>query len=414
MSTTISAPVSFARDAYQLAMLELLQGGTLPGNLPTRSDWLASLTPGTEVVKFSAQVLTESQKFTARTNIGADGLLVPDIPMVGNIYRLQLGASCRTLVPMASGGWYDGILTNPYYSVMLSKDGSDIWTIYDCLTGTTWTSTSATYPVGVTWTRTGGYDPLVPVMGYARVESPVLAYSIPLVRCWMLFGSTYNPVEISPETAASIAYALGYTPADNSAVVKLTGIQTVAGAKSFSGQMQLTSQAATDASSAMTRGLGDARWSRRPVVLDHDEARTNNATPSDVTMTAGNHPEGLSVFGVNLAANECVTLLLLLQVNDAAATRNQNFQFVVPSGCTWMAGLVATASGGTTASYFYGATDVLANRLASANPNGVVQITCVVTNGSTPGVCKLQFCQGSSSATTITIKKGSSMAVMRP
>lgn len=48
--------------------------------------------------------------------------------------------------------------------------------------------------------------------------------------------------------------------------VQLAGAQTIAGAKTLTGQLALTGQSAVDVDSAMTRGLGDARYAVLPYV----------------------------------------------------------------------------------------------------------------------------------------------------
>jgi hypothetical protein len=53
--------------------------------------------------------------------------------------------------------------------------------------------------------------------------------------------------------------ATGTVILDSTLGAGVNGLSTITGAKSFSGQVQLTGQAATDANSAMTRGLADAR-----------------------------------------------------------------------------------------------------------------------------------------------------------
>jgi len=60
---------------------------------------------------------------------------------------------------------------------------------------------------------------------------------------------------------------------------KIDGNLTLAGTKTFSGQTELTGQAATNETSAMTRALGDSRYLQRiAVVAESDESRTPNTT----------------------------------------------------------------------------------------------------------------------------------------
>lgn len=65
--------------------------------------------------------------------------------------------------------------------------------------------------------------------------------------------------------------------------VALTGTQTIAGAKTFSGQTELTGQAATSDTSAMTRELGDVRYGRELFSLQ-GAAITKTSDTSAQTM----------------------------------------------------------------------------------------------------------------------------------
>lgn len=60
-------------------------------------------------------------------------------------------------------------------------------------------------------------------------------------------------------------------------VVTLAGAQQISGAKTFGSQVQMTSQAATDANSALTRGLADARYmsSAQTTYLDINPVATD-------------------------------------------------------------------------------------------------------------------------------------------
>lgn len=65
-----------------------------------------------------------------------------------------------------------------------------------------------------------------------------------------------------------------------------TGAQTVAGAKTLSGQLQLTGQAATDANSAMTRGLADTRYYQTVIKFQAaDLAVTSSTALVDTDLT---------------------------------------------------------------------------------------------------------------------------------
>lgn len=71
-------------------------------------------------------------------------------------------------------------------------------------------------------------------------------------------GSLY-PLALTGTRSWELPNASGTIALDSTALM-LTGTQTAAGAKSFSGQMELTGQSATNATSAMTRDLADARY----------------------------------------------------------------------------------------------------------------------------------------------------------
>jgi hypothetical protein len=82
--------------------------------------------------------------------------------------------------------------------------------------------------------------------------------------------------------------AIGYTPANDNAVVHLTGNETVAGNKTLSGQTELTNQAATNGTSVLTRNLAAAErllaapyleWDPYGANLGHSQGG-NNGTGS--------------------------------------------------------------------------------------------------------------------------------------
>jgi hypothetical protein len=197
--------------------------------------------------------------------------------------------------------------------------------------------------------------------------------------------------------------------------VSLSGDETIAGNKGFSGQVELLGQTAPNSTSAMSRGLGDARYGRRPIILDQDFSKTSDIVASDVPMaSAANHPQGLSVFGFSVAANEAVAFEYILHTTDASSPRNQRYDFGVPSGyASLMLGLSATGNAGTTATYSFGASDAVVNALSSGTNGGIVHIRGVFVNGATAGNVVLRFRQQASSVNTITLKKGSACLVHR-
>jgi hypothetical protein len=190
----------------------------------------------------------------------------------------------------------------------------------------------------------------------------------------------------------------------------------------FSGNLTLNgtantapNQTAASGSSLMTRDLGDDRYSLS-IILDQDATRTSTTSLTDIAMgSSANHPQGLSVFGCNIAANERISLLIILQVTDASNPQNQKFDMSGPSGFSWVLGLSATGIAGSPATYNYGSSTAgtMINGIATGTAGGIVLIRGVVTNGANAGTVALRFAQNSSSGTTATVKAGSSICVIR-
>jgi hypothetical protein len=75
----------------------------------------------------------------------------------------------------------------------------------------------------------------------------------------------YAQINGSPSMTSNTSFTLpsaSGTIATNNTALMLTGIQTAAGAKTFSGQIEMTGQTLPNTTSAVTRGLGDARYGR--------------------------------------------------------------------------------------------------------------------------------------------------------
>jgi hypothetical protein len=147
-------------------------------------------------------------------------------------------------------------------------------------------------------------------------------------------GADGNSADI---TAESIADALGYVPADAATALQvateskttpvdadtvdlqdsaasgarklltfaslktwaqgvINAMTTITGAKTLSGQLQLTGQAATDANSAMTRGLADARYGNYLFLIKPSDTSINSVSWANLSvdphLVSGSLPAG--------------------------------------------------------------------------------------------------------------------------
>jgi hypothetical protein len=103
----------------------------------------------------------------------------------------------------------------------------------------------------------------------------------------------------------------GGTIATNNSAVMLTGDQTsIGGNKSFSGQMELSGQAATNGTSVMTRALGDARYGLGTVGNTFSSVNINNvvsANTTPVTLASVTLPVGTYQIDSLIAATASAT-----------------------------------------------------------------------------------------------------------
>lgn len=183
---------------------------------------------------------------------------------------------------------------------------------------------------------------------------------------------------------------------------KLDGNLTIAGTKTWSGQQEATGQTATNGTSLMTRDLTDSR-SGTKTVLDIDRAYTSDAAPKSLLLS-----DGTTKLGVSIAANEIGAFEVLLNLNDLNANSNYRFTVVGPSGCTGRWAIVVRRDASTTSgnwSTTIGSAVSYATVLAGNDH--FAYIVGTFTNGSTAGTLEIQMAQGSSSANTMTVKKGS-------
>jgi hypothetical protein len=276
MSATIHAPITLARDAYQLAMVELLKAGTLPADLPTRAVWLESLKATTGAVRYDeTQALSEAAKLLARTNLGtgsgSDAYATTKLINAGEMAlddTLTIGDLTYTMVaaPSVSGD-------------VLGESGMQ--PIIDAINGD---AMNAPHPL-VMASDAGGGDMLI----QARVPGPegngifvdYGSYGMP-TAFWEegatvgggnslladTMGASSRLSSYSEVDDVSTGYLLIQKAQDNVRFVsfsllllwawiksKLDFPLTLAGTKTFTGQVELTGQSATNGTSAMTRDL---------------------------------------------------------------------------------------------------------------------------------------------------------------
>ena len=127
----------------------------------------------------------------------------------------------------------------------------------------------------------------------------------------------------------------------NTNIARRAGNQTFTGVNTFSGQVELTGQALTNGTSAVTRALGDARYGTTYVGIEENNISSTNNTPiklTSVTLPIGMYQidcciaataaasNGGFIFGLR-ADNAIRTTLFELYGSDAAITQNN----MVPS-----------------------------------------------------------------------------------
>lgn len=106
----------------------------------------------------------------------------------------------------------------------------------------------------------------------------------------------------------------------NGGMFLLTGTQTISGAKTFSGQTELTGQTAANPTSAMTRGLGDARFLQTLLAIKQATEERYNATLADDSELV-----------VAVEANSRYQVEIYLPFETVSAT-SQGFQYKLQGG----------------------------------------------------------------------------------
>ena len=186
---------------------------------------------------------------------------------------------------------------------------------------------------------------------------------------------------------------------------------TMSGSAAFTSTTRPTSAGTGTPAATSLITLNDV-VTRSPIVaiLDSDLEITNNTTYQSIPMTASKNPDGIAYLGFYVSANSQYMLEATLHVNNAASPRNSKFTLSVPSGTTGIIQLFASSNDGSTANYTYGISNLAfgaLNSLVSAANGGMVSIKFIIQTSGTAGVVYLQAAQQTSSATAVTIKKGS-------
>jgi hypothetical protein len=161
-----------------------------------------------------------------------------------------------------------------------------------------------------------------------------------MIRLKAANDTHYTQINASNNTeSVSFQFPLeSATIATNKTAVMLSGDQTdIAGNKSFSGQMELTGQAATNPTSALTRALGDSRYENKSYVgIKVENVDSFNNTPIKLTSVtlpigtyhlethiagfANNTPNGSLKFG--LRSNQNIRTSLASYVSRDSETVN--------------------------------------------------------------------------------------------
>lgn len=107
-------------------------------------------------------------------------------------------------------------------------------------------------------------------------------------------GRIQSADTLTADRTYTLPDANGTVILDSTLGAGVNGLTTITGAKSFSGQVSLTGQAATDATSAMTRGMADARYgdryfSRQSSTVTVTSSTAWNATGASLTVAAGTY-----------------------------------------------------------------------------------------------------------------------------
>ena len=177
----------------------------------------------------------------------ADIKLTTGVPSAAPIYEVTIAGITRVLAFVNSVVWSDGIADSPYNSILLDESAG-IWTLTDISGGSSWNSEVSATPVGVAWTLVSGTSSETPNVTESTVY-PRFFHDFATSRTWIVPAANADFFELILHSSSAIADALGYTPANDSAVVKKTGAQ------SMSGQLELTGQTLANSTSALTAAL---------------------------------------------------------------------------------------------------------------------------------------------------------------
>ena len=206
-------------------------------------------------------------------------------PGAGPIYDVTIAGRIRVLSYVNGTVWSDGIAESPFNSIILNMDGSGAWTLTDLAAGCSWTSNVSATPVGVTWTLATGSSSDTPMVAESTTF-PRFFHDWATNRTWIVPSANADFFELMFPSPDAIAAALGYTPADDASVVHRTGPETL------SGQLELTGQSTTNATSALTVGL-------RPVARAQNIAMRFGGAPPVIQGSGG----GRSAYGMHASSD---------------------------------------------------------------------------------------------------------------
>jgi hypothetical protein len=162
--------------------------------------------------------------------------------------------------------------------------------------------------------------------------------------------NTANISDASAAFSSGKVVLWGSSAADtrtNLGAVGLTGNESIGGSKTFSGQTELTGQAAINATSAMTRSLGDDRYGRVQTKALSSDSAARNTGNTGTTFTVDS-----VIAGFEVSAGKSYLIVVSLHTNSAAAV-GAKAQLTIPSSAyagTIVAGLflrAGSAAGGS-------------------------------------------------------------------
>lgn len=174
---------------------------------------------------------------------------------------------------------------------------------------------------------------------------------------------------------------------------KLDGVLTIAGAKTLSGQLELTGQLATNPTSAMTRALVDARGGRTvSAVLATDESGNINTATLKTSSTLSLPLE---------AGTWDVEALIIVNCNSLTAGSRQKLHFT--GTYSSFGGVVYGVDNGTAASTVYPTSRATVSavdyeRVASGSSIATLRIGRIVVTAA--GNITAQFAQQAATAAT--------------